>query len=341
MARVFAILRALAKAFQRDERSLLELAGNNFFVVTVLLLQNAGGFLLLLGGLVLLFPLSTDPLRKVPVSRLGLWPLDRRQRTLLRALSPWVNPVSWLLAALAIWAARGKITAGLWGAVAGLAAVAFLVSDLPRKPGNGLRLLVPGFPGPWNQLVRKNLRQMLTALDLYCALLLSLSAAAWRIFGQPLPAEAFLALTLLIEIAISSYAQSLFGFDRRSGLARYRLMPLRGWQILCAKDMAFLLLAVPLSLPLSPLAGTAAALAALAMGHEPSVERPREHHRWRFSTGGSILFGLFQAGLMAMAASGVMLTSRLVLIPCVAGWAGSLWYHGRRFEAAYSASPNT
>ena len=92
MARVFAILRALALAFRRDQKSFQSVAGNNFFLVSALLLQEAGGFLFLIMGLVLLFPLSTDPLRKIPPSRLALWPLERRERWILRLASPWINP---------------------------------------------------------------------------------------------------------------------------------------------------------------------------------------------------------------------------------------------------------
>ena len=43
MARVLAILKALALAYRRDRKSLESLAGNNFFLVTALLLQKAGG----------------------------------------------------------------------------------------------------------------------------------------------------------------------------------------------------------------------------------------------------------------------------------------------------------
>ena len=32
----------------------------------------------------------------------------------LRAVSPWINPMTWAIAALAIWAARGSVTVGLW-----------------------------------------------------------------------------------------------------------------------------------------------------------------------------------------------------------------------------------
>jgi hypothetical protein len=84
MARLAAILRALWRAFQRGEKSFASLAGNNFFLVAVLFLGKAGTFLFLIMGLVILFPLSTDPLRKIPPSRLALWPLEKREMWLLR-----------------------------------------------------------------------------------------------------------------------------------------------------------------------------------------------------------------------------------------------------------------
>src|ERR1035437_6248983 len=98
MARLFALPRALARAFQRGEKSFGSLAGNNFFLVAVLFLGKAGTFLFLIMGLVILFPLSTDPLRKIPPSRLALWPLERRERWILRLASPWINPLTWGLA---------------------------------------------------------------------------------------------------------------------------------------------------------------------------------------------------------------------------------------------------
>lgn len=335
MARAGAILRALALAYRRDQKSLETVAGNNFFIVSALLLQDAGGFIYLIIGLVLLFPLSTDPLRKIPASRLALWPIGRRERWLLRIVSPWINPVSWAVAGLAVWAARGKVTFGFWGLAAGLFAAGFLLSDLSFISTQTVWRLIPHFPGPLNQLIRKNLREMLSTLDFYCALLLSLSALAYRAIGPALPAEGLLAITVLIVLALSSYAQCLFGLDGSGGLGRYRLLPVRGWKLLAAKDAAFLLVAIPLTLPLAPLAPLAAAgaaLVALALGHEPSVGRPRKQTRWRFSSGGSLVFGIFQAVLMATAAAGIFFSSRLALIPCVVAWALSVWYYGRVME---------
>jgi hypothetical protein len=332
MARVIAILKALALAFRRDQKSLESIAGNNFFIVSALLLQSAGGFIYLIIGLVLLFPLSTDPLRKIPASRMALWPIEKREHWVLRIVSPWINPLSWVIVGLAVWAARGKVTMGLWGLVAGLFALGFLLSDLSLFSAQSLWRLVPQFPGALNHLVRKNLREMLSTLDFYCALILSLSVVVYRLLRLPLPQEAFLAVTVLVVLALSSYAQCLFGLDGAGGLRRYRLLPLRGWQILAAKDAAFLLVTIPLTLPISPLAGIGAALVALTLGHEPSVARPRKQMRWRFSSGATAVFGIFQAVLMAMAAAGIFFSSPLVLLLCVAAWAVSVWYYGRVFE---------
>jgi hypothetical protein len=330
MARTAAILGALGRALRRDQKSIESIAGNNFFWVTVLLLQEAGTFIYLLLGLILLFPLSTDPLRKVPASRMASWPLQRQERWTLRLASPWVNPMSWLLAAGALFVARGKVSLGLWGLVAGLIAAAFLISAVPlRHRGQSWRA-IPQFPGPLNHLIRKNLREMLATLDFYCALALSLITLAFRVWGK-LPEEAMLPMTALMAIALSSYAQCLFGLDGESGMERYRLMPLRGWQILAAKDAAYLGLAIPLALTLAPIPGASAALVALAVGHSVTVKRQKPQARWRFSAGAPIPEGLAQAALIAVAASAVM--SSLWFAPlCVAAWVGSLWWYGRLWE---------
>lgn len=333
MARLAAILKALWRAFQRGEKSFASLAGNNFFLVAVLFLGKAGTFLFLIMGLVILFPLSTDPLRKIPPSRLALWPLEKREYWLLRIVSPWVNPITWVIAALALWAARGSVTVGLWALAAGLFAAGFAISELPLPSGAAMWRRVPHFPGPLDQLVRKNLREMLSTLDFYCALLLSASAGIYRLAGPALPAEAFLAMTVLVVVALSSYAQCLFGLDGAGGWSRYRLLPLSGWQILAAKDAAFLLVIAVLVAPLAPLAGMGAALVALAMGRRPAVEDPRPQTRWRFSAGTSPVYGVVEVMVMAAAASAIFFTSALLLLPSVAAWLGSLWWYGRRLEA--------
>jgi hypothetical protein len=332
MARVAAILKALRTAFRRDWKSFGSIASNTFFPVTLLLLQKAGAFLYLLAGVVTIFPLSTDPLHKIPRSRLALWPLSRGERWALRFLSPWMNPMTWLLAAGAVWAAWGRLTAGLWACVAGLAAVAFLASDLSPAHAASLWRLVPAGPRPLGQLVRKNLREIFSTLDFYLALLLSASALAYRLVGLQLPQEAFLLLTLLTVLALASYTQCLFGLDGDGGLARYRLLPLRGRQILLAKDGAFLAVVVVVSLPLAPLAGLSAALVCAAIGHGPSVKEARPQQPWRFSSGSSIQLGFLQALAMGIAGAAVLFTSSWVFLICLAAWGVSLFWYGRELE---------
>lgn len=339
MARSTAILRALGTAFRRDWKTVGSIGVNAFFPVTVLMLGRAGGFLYLILGLVMLFPASTDPMRKIPASRLGLWPLDRRDRAVLRAVSPWLNPITWLLAGMAVWALRGRVTFGLWALAAGLVAGGFLVSD--RMPAGKAVFWrrVPAFPGVAGQLIRKNVREVLSTLDFYVALLLSLAGLVYRVGRLSLPEEAFRDLSLLVVLALCTYTQSLFGLDGDGGLARYQLLPLWGWQILLAKDLAFLAVTLAVLLPLDPVSGMAGAMMALAVGHSASVNHHREQTRWRFSGGVSLSYSFFQVGAMAAAWGAVGLTSRWYLAAVALIWASSVVWYGRRLDQAAHLVP--
>jgi hypothetical protein len=316
-------------AVRRDAKTIGSFTGNNLFSVSVLFLALAdrGVFLSLnvLIGLVLFFPLSTDPLRKIPAQRLTMWPISNGERWLLRLASPWLNPMTWILAILVL---RRSVTMGLWALVAGLFAIGFVVPSLPwvRRRGGWRRL--PHFPGPLNQLIRKNLREMLSTLDFYCGLLLSAGALIFRVKGT-LPPDALFPLTMLVALTLSSYAQSLFGLDGDGGLTRYRLLPVPGWQILAAKDAAFLLVSLVLCLPLAPLAGLAAALVALAVGHAASVNQRSEQTRWRFSTGVSFGSGIMQVLIMALLAAATVYGSPFMLAPCIAIYVWSTWWYGQ------------
>jgi hypothetical protein len=191
---------------------------------------------------------------------------------------------------------------------------------------------VPGIGGLLGELVKKNLRQMVSTLDFWCAVALSVGTTIYRFLDRTAPPEAFLLMSVLVMLSLSSYAQCLFGLDGEGGLTRYRLLPLRGWQILLAKDVAFLMVAVALTLAFSPLAGLAAALIVLAVGHDPSVKHMRAQVRWRFSTGAPLGNGVVQVFGMSIAANGVARTSVLLLVPCLAIYGISLWWFGRRME---------
>jgi hypothetical protein len=132
---------------------------------------------------------------------------------------------------------------------------------------------------------------------------------------------------------MSTYAQCFFGLDGAAGIARYRLLPLAGWQILLAKDLAFLLIAVPLVLPLRPLAGIGAALVALAIGHHTAVFQPIPQHRWRFTSGVVVPNGIIQSFFLVSAGVAVDRQGPLFLILCVAAYLGSLWYYGRTWAS--------
>ena len=76
-------------------------------------------------------------------------------------------------------------------------------------------------------------------------------------------------------------------------MTRYELLPLRRWEILAAKDIAFLGMLLVLTAPLDAAAGLAFGLAALAIGRYPAVRVHLPQRRWRFSSG-RVLFGVLQ-----------------------------------------------
>ena len=297
------VLGAVWKALRRSQASI---SGTNiFFPSLAYFLREAGAFIWLIIGLVMLFPLSADPLRKIPPERLALWPLGRKERRILRWVTPWFTPVSWLVAALAVFGLRGQVSAGLWGALAALAAIGFTAPSLRVPQNPRVPRLVPAFPGAFGCLLRKDLRQLLTTLEFWTAALLSAAAAAYRIFGSNFPAEAGLMLSLLIVLIFASSTTCSFSLDGEAGMTRYRLLPLRGWQILAMKDAAVLLAIAILTLPLAPLSGIAAALVTVAIGHSYAIHERGGQARWRFSSGPSLWFGLVQLIALAFAGAGV------------------------------------
>ncbi len=333
MARVLPILSALWKAVRRGGKSAGSFASNHLFLlgVTLLFFKDPGGFISLsaLMALVLFFPLSADPLRKVPTMRLALWPLGRRERGLLRILSVWLNPIAWLLALLAV---RKAVTWELWASIAALFALAFLAPGRPASGRPSLFRAIPHFPGSLDQLIRKNLREFLATLDFYCAVLLAGVGFGLRCAAR-LPAEALLPMSVGVMLALSTCAANLFGLEGEQGMTRYGLLPIPAWQVLAAKDAAFLTIAVLLTLPLSPLAGVAAALTSLAFGHYGSTNRRHPDTRWRFSTGAGMAGALLQMVAMALAGSAAVNGSALFLLPCALAYLWSTWYFGRALAA--------
>jgi hypothetical protein len=315
------ILSALFRAVRRDLGSFGSIVANNFFLFIALLLAGAFSsgvrpvsaypYLVLLLFL-MLFPLAADPLAKIPAVRLGLWPLRRRQHLALRAVALAFSPMLWLTVALAVRLGRPQFALAL-------VAVPLLTHSLATPRWQPLRH-VPAF----GELMRNNLRQMLSVLDPYLAALIALVA----VFSRVRVLEGGAAgMAMLIALALSTYAQCLFSLDGPAGITRGRLLPIAPWRILLAKDAAYLAILLVLVLPVEPVAGLTCGLFALAIGRYPSVRYRLPVMRWRF-TSGRVFFGALQ--IAAGDATFAQPQARWILLAiAVALWCLSLWWGAR------------
>ena len=328
MAALRSILRALRRAVGRD------LAGsfraNNLLFLG--LLGSSAEALFILLGLLLLFPLSSDPLGRIPPARLALWPLSRWQRLGLRLASLALSPVVWIGVLILLKTKRPGLALAFCGlALAIQGALALGRYMAKRDPHWNLLGDIPQFPGRLGGLVRKDLRQTLSLLDPYAALLLSLAGGAYRIFGAHPDPAAFTIMGLLVALAMSTCTQSLFGLDGDGGVTRYRLMPMRGWEILVAKDVAFLAILCVLLLPLDPWPGLTFGLVALAFGHHSSVLLELPQQRWRFASG-ALPFGAVQTAAGLSVGFLEHQQGFWVLGAAAMGYLASVYYYGRVWE---------
>jgi hypothetical protein len=339
MAGIAAVLTAVARAQWRDLRSLQSIAGNNFFLFVLLLMQDpkSGALFILMIGALILFPLSADPLRTVPGDRLALWPFSPLKRVALRLGSLGLSPVVWILAVLMIRTARLRPVLQLAAVFALLQAVLLVSKQMGRRvPRFNVFHLVPRFPGTLGGFVQKDVRQILSTLDFYIACLLAAGGVAYRVFSSNPDLAAIPILTLMVVLALSTWAQCLFGLDGPSGAMRYRLMPLRGWRILFAKDLAWLVVLAPLVIALSPLTGFTAGFVALAVGHHAAIRRPMPQQRWRFTAGRLFPIGMVQVVAMFAAGTAVERLSLWFLAGSVALWAGSVFVYGYVWDRSES-----
>lgn len=336
MAAAAAILKAIARTLGRDLRSLQAIQGNNFFwMIALIMYQQPGSglFPLLILGVLVILPFTAEPLRKIPPERFALWPLSRGQKAAVRAGSIALSPIVWIAAAILIWTARLEpvliiVVAALVFEMAG-AGVKRLRARVPHA--NLLRI-VPRFGGAVGHLFRKDLRQMLSTLDPYVASALAVSGWAYRFLATAPEPAAFPILSVMVAVALSTSAQSLFGLDGETGIMRYRLMPVRGWQILLSKDAAFMAVLCCLVLPLSPLVGMAAGLAAVVAGRRHAMTHPTAQSRWRLTSGVLFPVGFVQMLAMVVIGSAVNGASVYWFIAVLALYAGSLWWQGREWD---------
>jgi len=332
----FAILSALARSVWRDLRTFGSVGGNNLMLFMLLVMYQqpqSGVFFLMILAVLMLGPLSGDPFRKIPRDRLALWPLAARERVALRVGSLALSPVVWVAIVFLFWTGGWSLGLVLMGGAVLMQAAGDVWGRWREGRLSAQRgVALPKFPGRWGGLVQKNLRQMLSVLDCYAALVLAVGGAVYRLAGAKADPDAFLILALVVVIALSTYAQALFGLDLPWGIARYRVLPLRGVEILLAKDVAFLLVAVVLVAPLALVPGLAGTLIALAVGHHASVLRPLPQMRWRFTGGTLWPSGSFQVFLLVAIGVATGRGSLWYLGLALAAYVGSLWYYGRMWD---------
>jgi hypothetical protein len=319
-----AILRALGRAVRRDLGTLGSFKANNFVLFVALLIYGAAvsgvapvsayPFLLLLGFL-LLFPLSGDPLAKIPPSRLGVWPLTAGQRSRLRIVSLVLSPVLWLAAFTSLKLGKGSLV---------LAVPLVLQSQAGHVIHWGRGAPALPLPARLPHHIRNNLRQLFCVLDTYLAVLISLAGTGYRALATHPDAAAFPILAMLVALALSTYTQCLFSLDGDSGATRYALLPLEGRQILLAKDAAFLTVVLVLTLPVHAAAGLTFACTALVVGRYPALTSRLPAERWRF-TSGRIFWGALQMVLGAAAVFSMRLCWPLVAVAYLV----SLYWGGR------------
>lgn len=335
MARLGSIglLKALGLASWRDVESFRSIAGQNFllFVAFVALQPESAEFFLLILALVILFPLSSDPMQKIPRERRETWPITHGEWITLRVCSLALSPVAWVAIFLLV---RAGWRNGLLALGCGIAAQLLLQlwKLTSRKLPTTWLYWIPAPPGVIGAIMRLQWREMLRTLDPYVALVLMASTELYRLTGGRLDADAPRIIALVTALALSTHTQVLLGVDG-SGAERYRQVPIRGWQILLGKDLAFLSMLALLVMPLDLLNGLMGGIAALAIGHHRSVLNPIRQMPWRFTSGAIVPDGLIQTIVLFGAGNEAATAPLPVVGLCVLAWMASLFYYGWRWDS--------
>ncbi len=288
------VLRLLVRLAGRNLQNSASFGMNNLFFVAVLIMQGsnsaksalfAAAPLLLVLGLPLLVTATAGPLNQVPTARFELWPLSSWERLMVRIGSVALSPIVWIGVLLVLLKAGGELTIAFLAVALGLQAVVPVLAPSLRRilrssvrqlhvrqlrPKDALRLSGESRGGLF-RIALLTIRQLLSVLDLYAAALISVAGVLYRLLApHPKPA-AYPILAVVVAIALSTYAQRTFAIDGASGTARYRLLPLRGWQLLLAKDAGYLGVVFILTAGLDLVAGLTFSLVAVAVGRWASL----------------------------------------------------------------------
>jgi hypothetical protein len=289
-------------------------------------------FFFLVLALILLFPLSADPMQKIPADRRLTWPLLKWEWAVIRLASLGLSPIAWIAALLIL--TRVDWSISILFAVSAIALQ--LMTHLVRRAfvkvskTNALHW-IPAPPGITGAIMRLQWREMLRTLDPYVALVFVLCSMLYKLSGRPLDSAAPRIMSLVVALAMSTQTQVLFGLDG-SGVARYRQFPLRGWRILLAKDLAFLALLGLLVLPLDFVSGMIAGVAALAVGHHRSVLNVVSQAQWRFTSGMLFPDGAIQIVVLFGAGSNIKEHGLWLPALCIFAWLASLLFYAWQWD---------
>jgi hypothetical protein len=322
------LLKALGLASWRDVQSFRSIGGQNFllFVGFVGLQPESAQFFLLILALVLLFPLSSDPMQKIPRERRDTWPIVSWEWITLRVCSLALSPVAWFATFLLLRAGWRTGALALGCGISAQILLQFWKAMSRSIPTTSLNW-IPAPPGVIGAIMRLQSREMLRTLDLYVALLLVASTELYRVTGGRLDPDALRIISLVTTLALSTHTQVLLGIDG-SGAERYRQVPIRGWQILLAKDLAFLSMLGLLVMPLDLLSGIMGGIAALAIGHHRSVLNPVRQAPWKFTSGALVPDGLIQTVTLFGVGSAAKTAGLPLIGLCVLVWLASLFFYG-------------
>lgn len=212
-------------------------------------------------------------------------------------------------------------------------------------------------PGRLGPLVQKERRSVRTVLDLWMGLLPVLMGAALSL-SVSLSSTVRQAILVIVCALIANVTLNCLGLDRPTGLTRYLILPIRGKDLLVAKNVAVTALVAPQLMLLLAIGAwqsgvvqlggdvvvaTVLLLAHLAWGNVVSVFEPRRTEPHRFASGGdpvtvmmSVLIGSAPGvGVIVLLRSdspATTLSIAAIVVVTMAAYYGSLQFAGKSFE---------
>jgi hypothetical protein len=189
LASILGVLKAVARVSWRDFRSFQSIAGQNLFLflIFVALQPESAQFFFVILALVLLVPLSTDPMQKIPADRRLTWPLFKWEWALIRLASLALSPIAWIAALLILTRADLSTNVLFMGSAIALQPITYLVKrTFVKAPKTNALHWIPVLPGITGGIMRLQWREMLRTLDPYIALVLVVCTGLYKTSGKPL-----------------------------------------------------------------------------------------------------------------------------------------------------------